>query len=411
MNKITLLLLCGLFSSTFSSAQVYIYRDTFCSDQLIVINGNIYGPDRPIGTEIIPGGAASGGDSIIEVRLVFLKPSLTRLDSSLCVGDTLWVNGVPYHAGFYLDKQVIEGGAANGCDSVIEIDLKFFPRPIVDIVQPWCDGDTLWVNGKPFGAFRPNGVEIITGGARGGCDSTIRVNLTIIPLPYLEVVDTLCPDEFRIINGQRYDKDFRAGVEILPNAAASGCDSIVYVRFFFRDSWMTLGGDEEVYYGEEACLDPLFSFSPVSLTWSPPLPCASLSCLPYCQAYTANAQYSLEAVDPYGCVLRDSVRVRILRRAPVYAPNVFNPEGSGNNNRFFLSASRGVVQINRMFITNRWGELLFERENFPPDVPELGWDGYYRGQLALPGVYLFWAELLLWDGSSEVVSGSVTLVR
>ncbi len=410
MNRITYLLFF-FFSLSGLNAQVFFLRDTFCSDQLIVVNGTVYGPHKPNGTEIIPGGAANGADSIIEVRLVFLKPGFTRLDFQLCEGDTVWVNGVPYHAGFYLGKEVIEKGAANGCDSIIEVDLRFFPKPIVDIVQPLCDGDTIWVNGKPFSAFRPNGVEIIPGGAVGGCDSIIRVNLTIIPLPYAEIVDTLCPDEFRIINGQRYDKDFRAGIEILRGAASSGCDSILDIRFFFRTTWMSLGQDQEIYYGEEACLKPLFSFAPVALTWTPPLPCADLSCLPYCQTYTTHAKYQLEARDVYGCTVRDSVAIRVLREVPVYAPNAFQPGAAWPNNYFFLSAGRGVSQINRMFIADRWGELIYERINFPPDVPELGWDGTYRGAQAPVGVYLFWAELQLWDGSTEIVSGSITLVR
>ncbi|MCS6929166.1 MAG: gliding motility-associated C-terminal domain-containing protein [Saprospiraceae bacterium] len=412
MNRLSYILFLLFFALRIPlKSQVYFLRDTFCADQLIVINGSVYGPNRPTGTEIIPGGAANGGDSIIEVRLVFLKPALTRLTGKYCVGDTVWVNGVPYHAGYYIGKEIIEGGATNGCDSIIEVDLRFFPRPIVDIVQPLCDGDTLWVNGKPYSAFKPTGVEIIPGGAVGGCDSIIRVNLTIIPLPFFELVDTLCPDEVRIINGQRYDRLFRSGVEILKGASSTGCDSILYVRFFFRNSWMSLGEDQEVYYGTEACLEPLFSFKPVSLSWTPSIPCASLSCLPYCKTFQENAQYRLEARDPYGCILRDTISIRVRREAPVYAPNVFAPQGDWPNNRFFLSASPGVVQINRMFIANRWGEIVYEQNNFQPNIPGLGWDGSFRGQEAPPDVYLFWAELLLWDGRTEVVSGSVALVR
>ncbi|MCS7035194.1 MAG: gliding motility-associated C-terminal domain-containing protein [Saprospiraceae bacterium] len=411
MNRLFYLLLLFASISDRLHAQIFFLRDTFCSNQLIVVNGNVYGPDRPTGTEIIPGGAANGADSIIEVRLVFLKPALTRIEGNYCVGDTVRVNGVPYHAGFFVGKEVIERGAANGCDSIIEVNLKFFPKPIVDIVRPLCDGDTLWVNGKPFSAFRPTGVEIIPGGAQGGCDSIVRVTLTIIPLPFFELVDTLCPDEVRIINGNRYDRNARSGIEILKGASSSGCDSILYVRLAFRNSWMSLGDDQEIYYGEEACLKPLFSFTPTALNWSPSIPCADLSCLPYCQRLTENARYRLEARDPYGCVLRDTVSIRVRRQVPIYAPNVFTLHGAWPNNRFFLSASPGVVQINRMLIANRWGELIYERNNFPPNAPDFGWDGTFRGQEAPPDVYMFWAEVLLWDGRTEIVSGSVALVR
>ncbi|TNE62288.1 MAG: hypothetical protein EP344_05185, partial [Bacteroidetes bacterium] len=104
--------------------QVFYLRDTFCTNQILLINGHLYGPDNPEGTEVIPGGAYNGADSIIEVRLVFFQPSITVLDQPICDNDTIWVNNVPYHAGFSLGEEVIEGGAANGCDSIIKVQLS-----------------------------------------------------------------------------------------------------------------------------------------------------------------------------------------------------------------------------------------------------------------------------------------------
>lgn len=409
---VTLLVLASIGSANELFGQVFVLRDTFCSNQFVIINGNLYGPDNPSGTQVLPGAAANGGDSIIEVRLVFLQPAFFLLEQNICPGDTVWVNGVPYHAGFFIGQEIIENGAANGCDSTVQVNLNIYPGGVRNLVQPLCDGDTLFVNGTPYSAFRPNGVEIIPGGAANGqCDSLIRVNLTIVPLPYSELLDTLCPDDVLIINGHRYDRNFRSGLEILPNASVTGCDSLITIRLFFRDSWMSLGDDVAIAYGDEVCLEPLFSFQPVSLAWTPALPCSDLSCLPYCEQYFAPAVFELEATDPNGCVLRDAVRINISRQPPVYVPNVFKPDGDWPNNRFFLSTGRGVLQINRLQIANRWGEVLYDRAGISPDNPVDGWDGQYRGQAAPPGVYVFWAETLLWDGSTEVVSGSFALVR
>ncbi|MEQ1746900.1 MAG: gliding motility-associated C-terminal domain-containing protein [Saprospiraceae bacterium] len=399
------------FGLTSLRAQVFFLRDTFCSNQFVVVNGHLYGPDKPTGTEIIFGGAASGADSIIEVRFVFYEPAVVTLNQTICADDTVWVNNVPYHGGFFIGQETIENGAANGCDSIININLQVVQSKRT-IQQPICDGDTLFVNGSAYSALRPVGVERIPGGAAGGfCDSVIVVNLTVLPAPFSEVQDTLCPDSFLLINGHRYDRINHSGFEILPGAAANGCDSLVTVRLFFHQLWMTLGDDADIGYGDEVCLDPIFSFQPVSLAWSPALPCTDPACLPVCDLYFGNAEFALAATDPNGCTLLDTMRIVVSRKPPLYAPNVFKPTGDWPNNRFFLSAGGGTFGIKRMQIADRWGEVLYDRTGLSPNDPTSGWDGFYRGEAAPPGVYVFWAETLLWDGSTEIVKGSFALVR
>ncbi|MBK9338680.1 MAG: gliding motility-associated C-terminal domain-containing protein [Lewinellaceae bacterium] len=293
----------------------------------------------------------------------------------------------------------------------MQVNLEVLSAPN-KLQQILCDGDTLLVNGAPYSAFRPTGVEIIPNGAANGlCDSVIQVNLTIVPLPFSEILDTLCSDDFLLINGHRYDRNFRSGLEILPNASTLGCDSLINIRLFFRDAWVSLGDDLDISYGDEVCLDPLFSFDPVALEWNPALPCTDVACLPVCEQFFGNAVFELTATSPDGCTLRDTVRITVSRKPPVYAPNVFNPDATWPNNRFFLSAGGGILQILHLQIANRWGEILFDREDIAPDSPADGWDGQYRGQTAPPGVYVFWAETLLWDGTTEIVSGSFALVR
>ncbi|MBL7805870.1 MAG: gliding motility-associated C-terminal domain-containing protein [Saprospiraceae bacterium] len=263
----------------------FFYRDTFCNNQLLLINGQFYGPDHPSGIDTLPGAAANGGDSIIHVDLTFFSATMALLDGSICSGDTIWVNNVPYHANFYLGEETIENGASNGCDSIIHIDLE------------------------------------------------------VIPVPDSVLIDSLCPDEFRMINNKRYDRDNPSGIEILTGLAANGCDSIVQIGLLFRE------------------------FCP-----------------------------STEGF--------------------VYAPNVFSPgESEGPNARYYLSADAGVRQIQRMLIIDRWGDLVYLKENLPANDPDEGWDGKIRGEWAPGGVYAFRAEIELVDGRILVKTGDLALIR
>jgi hypothetical protein len=49
--------------------------------------------------------------------------------------------------------------------------------------------------------------------------------------------------------------------------------------------------------------------------------------------------------------------------------------------------------------------------NILPNDPSSGWDGRYRNKFVEPGVYVFWAEVELADGSTRVLSGDVTVVK
>ncbi len=335
----------------------YYLRDTLCSGQSLFIVNQIFDEFNPVGTILLPGAAANGADSLIHVDLVYREPARTILDQNLCVGDTLLVNGKAYHAHFYLGEETIEGGAANGCDSIIEVNLHVVEPPI----------DTL--------------------------------------------NDTLCPGGFRMVNGVRYDRDHPAGTEMLPNAGSNGCDSIVVIALSFKELELSLGPDRRVVSGDTICLQPTLNFIPANLAWLPASPCSDPLCTSNCIHPTAPIMYQLVATDAAGCTVSDEIHIAISVENRVYAPNVFNPTAASPNNRFFLSTGAGVKIIRRLSIADRWGALLFDVVDLIPNQPEVGWDGTAQGKSVLPGVYLFWTELERLDGSTFTTAGTVTVVR
>ena len=244
----------------------------------MLVNGSLYGPDNPVGTEVIPGGAANGADSIIEVRLVFYQPGLLEVKQPICEGDTLWFNNTAYHDNFYLGEELIEGGAANGCDSIIQIELTPYSEGHLLLDHVICGGDSIIVNGVVYDAFNTSGTEVISGGAANGyCDSIIQINLIPVTESYAVIQDTLCPDSVLIVNGNQYDHNNPVGREILQGSSSFGCDSIVDINLTFWDIRLDIGLDREISIGDTVCIDPVLNFSPVAIEWTPSLPCADLS--------------------------------------------------------------------------------------------------------------------------------------
>ena len=406
-NSIAILILLFFANKACSQAGHFTYRDTFCDNQTILIISQFFDSNNPTGTVTLPGAALGGIDSVIHVELTFNSAMEATLNQTLCEGDTLWVNGTAYHAGFYIGEEFIESGSVNGCDSLIHINLSF-RKVIYDFQQVICEGDSVLINGHVYTAFNREGTEVIPNGV---CDSIIQVKLIPLPISFSSVNDTLCPGGFVVINGITYDESNRVGYELLPNAGSNGCDSLVQVNISFRELWIYIGEDTEIIKGDEICIEEQYGMNPVSLTWSPTRPCPDSSCQSQCIIPLQSLSFSITAVDSTGCVLKDDIKIRVSNKNRVYAPTVFNPDANFPNNRFFLGADNGVRLIRRIFIADRWGELLFDVKDILPDYPDNGWDGVFRGQVMHPGAYMFWAELERIDGTTFVETGSFALVR
>lgn len=385
----------------------YFYRDTFCSNQNILIVNQLFGPSNPTGQVTIPGGAASGADSVIHVELTFFQPAMSTLTGTFCEGDTVWVNGVPYHSKFFIGQETLQEAAANGCDSIVNINLTF-RKVFYEYNLNVCEGDTVYFNGTAYHAFNTTGMEVIPNGA---CDSILVIKVNSITPPFSTLRDTLCPDEFYEINGVRYDYDNRNGFEILKNASYTGCDSIVTVELSFRNLWVYIGEDRQVIKGDTVCIFPQYARMPFLVEWLPFAPCSDPFCTDNCVQLINSTTFTYLATDSSGCVLRDDISFNVITKNNVYAPNVFSPDAEEPNNRFFLSCDRTILNIKQMQIADRWGSIIFDQKNFAPDFADSGWDGTYNGSAMNPGVYVFWAELERFDGSTFVEKGSFTLIR
>ncbi|HUW93306.1 MAG TPA: PKD domain-containing protein [Bacteroidales bacterium] len=100
-----------------------------------------------------------------------------------------------------------------------------------------------------------------------------------------------------------------------------------------------------------------------------------------------------------------------LRFPNVFVPNTGGPSGgyysqrSDEANQVFHAVSSGVNSCN-LKIYSKQGMLVFESDDL-----NMGWDGYYNGQLCSPGVYIWKARGSWRNGQSIVMSGDVTLLK
>ncbi len=122
--------------------------------------------------------------------------------------------------------------------------------------------------------------------------------------------------------------------------------------------------------------------------------------------------YVASITDERGCTASDQIVVRVQVSRKTYVPNVFSPNGDGTNDYFGIFGQETVEVVEMMRIYDRWGTKVYEGQNLPPnDLEVYGWDGLMKGELALPGVYSWYAVVRFRDGFQKNISGDVTLIR
>lgn len=124
-----------------------------------------------------------------------------------------------------------------------------------------------------------------------------------------------------------------------------------------------------------------------------------------------SMQFFLELVDENGCSVRDNLTVFVNRRSNIFVPNVFSPNGDDDNDIFYIFSDNTLVEIKQFLVFNRWGEAVFEVYNGEPNNPAWGWDGTYRGQPVNPAVYVWFAEVEMDDGTTQILKGDVAIMR
>jgi gliding motility-associated-like protein len=149
-----------------------------------------------------------------------------------------------------------------------------------------------------------------------------------------------------------------------------------------------------------------------SVSWSPAEGLSCVDCLDPLASPLDNTTYEITLIDTEGCRTVSEVLVKVDSRPRVYIPNIFSPDVDGDNERFLIFAADNHVREIRTFqIFTRWGEQVYQANQFLPNDPDYGWDGTFRGELMNPGVFVYFAEIEFLDGQVELFKGSVTLVR
>ncbi|MBL7744468.1 MAG: PKD domain-containing protein, partial [Chitinophagaceae bacterium] len=133
-----------------------------------------------------------------------------------------------------------------------------------------------------------------------------------------------------------------------------------------------------IQVGFPAQIPVTYSAGTDTWTWTPATGLSCTSCPAPDAGPRFNTTYQVLFSDDNGCSNRDTILVIVVcQNSNLFVPNTFSPNGDGSNDRFY-PRGRGLYSIKTLRIFNRWGEIVFERHDFPVNNALSGWDGTYK---------------------------------
>ncbi len=257
-------------------------------------------------------------------------------------------------------QHTFAGAAFDGSDSIVTLHLVIFSSCATADSQTACD-QFLWTANNAVYTRSSRSVAVLTNS--DGCDSTVTLYLTI------NYSDTVDMDTGEVCLGAEYQWRDSILTEsgtysyTVPNDV--GCDSLWQLTLIVHDTLDVTVDDTCAYkdlpwtYGDRVYQDSV-----------------------------RNDIFNLKS--QYGCDSTVHYNLTVVWRCDAFLqfPTVVTPNGDGINDRFviFNLVDEGCYPHNHLSIYNRWGWLMYDKENISED------EDFWSPETALPGTYFFHFE-------------------
>ena len=384
----------GRFNTSGQAAGTYTFDYTIagagpCPDDVVTVQVVI--EDNPVAdagstatldcdetTTILGGPGSSTGQDI--------EYTWTTIDGSVSLENQL--NAIASKKGTYVLTVLNTKTGCSATDEVFIDQIGEFPTDIDLLVQsPDCEGD-------PPGSAQ---VSAVVGGTE----------------PYTYSLNGGAPVSSPVFS------NLPAGDYVLEVTDASGCE--LSESFTIEDlvvvdlEIINYVNDTFIFaFGDTIRLSYLFSGTssiPDSAVWKFNDSIVCTNCAIFEMQADVAGKITLEAYDARGCFISRSINFIVVRDRDIYIPNIFSPNDDFVNDYFTLFTDADLKEISLMEVYTRWGDLVFRRANFQPNIPEDGWDGTFKGERLNPGVYVYRIEIIYGDDLKETVFGDITIIR
>ncbi len=242
------------------------------------------------------------------------------------------------------------------------------------------------------------------------CDSTVYLDLKVNKTAHTEQAVRICRGEVLKVGDSLLTGP---GTYVVTIDRGALCDSIVTTHLSVDDfGYVSSDSSFVIVQGEVVSLDGTVApAGQYQVVWAP---AEGLSCQD-CPVAEAKPEKStvyrlVTSTGDRRCPLERKYNV-LVRSCDVTLPGAFTPDRNGANETFYAMAGDCVRSIRKFIVYDRWGEVIFMKENFPVGNPTYGWDGSYRGLPVNPGAFAFKVIAERNDGYLIVHTGNFLVIR
>lgn len=192
---------------------------------------------------------------------------------------------------------------------------------------------------------------------------------------------------------------------------SSGCRDTVTQNIIVNPlPTVTMPPTITIQAGFPATIPATYTPNVLSWSWTPVTGLSCTNCATPQAGPSFNTSYQVIFSDVNGCRNFGNILVQVLcQQSNLFIPNTFSPNGDGSNDVFYPRGV-GLARTKFLRIFNRWGEVVFEKQNFPVNNSSYGWDGTYKGKKAQADVYVYQAEVFCENGEIIKLNGNIALI-
>ncbi len=175
----------------------------------------------------------------------------------------------------------------------------------------------------------------------------------------------------------------------------------------------TVDLDEEttVTVGRTIDLIPRVSRDVIDARWSPTTSIFRTDFPGITVKPSETTTFTIDVFNSHRCTASDRITVNVMcNNSNMFIPNSFSPNGDGMNDIFYPRGT-GIFTIKSMRIFSRWGEVIYQRNNFKANDPTKGWDGLFKGQKMNADAFVYTVEVVCENNTEMTFKGTVTLIR
>ena len=249
----------GCDSTVAIQLEVYPTYDTYildsiCFDEDYMANGFVeIFPPVGVTHDTLWLESIHGCDSTVYLHLDVYPTFQNWFDAAICEGEEYHEWGfdeVGKAVGMHYDTLYLS--TVHGCDSISYLELTVNPTHTTLLEGEICEGEDYTDNG--FDILQPapgDSIYSITLPNEFGCDSTVYLALTVWPKSYRYLVDTVCHGVDYLLNGFKIiQAEVGIAYDTLYLTNSHGCDSTVFMELTVLPEYDTTYV-ESICYGDD----------------------------------------------------------------------------------------------------------------------------------------------------------------